>query len=160
MTAAELVALGQRLDEQDFAAALAPGGLISVKMDGGPFPDGEGLLDAITAAYARLGALPPPLEPVKLTQHQIDSLPKAEPRPFGAPGADVFGTPIVKVDTVEESTPWQLANPAPVLGDQPPTKHQHIWTTTSPMRCVECRHYLTPWWRRVRNRIRIWRWTR
>lgn len=39
-------------------------------------------------------------------------------------------------------------------------KHEHIWTTTSPMRCVECRRYFTPWWRRVRDRIRIWRWTR
>ena len=32
--------------------------------------------------------------------------------------------------------------------------HQHIWSTTSPMRCVECRRYLRPWWRRVLDRVR------
>lgn len=37
---------------------------------------------------------------------------------------------------------------------RPLAKHEHIWTTTSPMRCVECRHYLRPWWRRIVDRIR------
>jgi hypothetical protein len=39
-----------------------------------------------------------------------------------------------------------------------PAEHQHIWTTSSPMRCVECRRYLRPWWRRALDRVR--RWTR
>lgn len=37
--------------------------------------------------------------------------------------------------------------------DTPPA-HQHIWSTTSPMRCVECRRYLRPWWRRLADRLR------
>ncbi|MEA5366071.1 hypothetical protein VA596_41545 [Amycolatopsis sp., V23-08] len=35
---------------------------------------------------------------------------------------------------------------------------RHIWSTTSPARCVQCRRYLRPWWRRALDRVR--RWTR
>ena len=35
-----------------------------------------------------------------------------------------------------------------------PAKHEHVWTMTSPVRCVECRRYLRPWWRRVLDRAR------
>ncbi|HET6286310.1 MAG TPA: hypothetical protein VFG15_06130 [Amycolatopsis sp.] len=35
-------------------------------------------------------------------------------------------------------------------------EHQHIWTSTSPMRCVDCRRYLRPWWRRALDRARWW----
>jgi hypothetical protein len=31
--------------------------------------------------------------------------------------------------------------------------HQHMWTTTSPMRCIECRRYLVPRWRRLAWRL-------
>lgn len=97
LTAAELAALGRRLDERDFAAALGD-------------------------SYARLGV----------------------PRPV-APATRVvpFGPPLVSLVPSPEREWRRLL-----------AKHEHIWTTTSPMRCVECRHYLTPWWRRVRDRIR------
>lgn len=46
---------------------------------------------------------------------------------------------------------------ADVLDPTPqPSEHQHIWTTTSPVRCVECRRYLSPWWRRALDRVRRW----
>lgn len=60
------------------------------------------------------------------------------------------------------------AGPRPmrVVGDGPPfrgyltaatqAEHQHIWTMTSPVRCVECRRYLRPWWRRALDRARRW----
>jgi hypothetical protein len=33
--------------------------------------------------------------------------------------------------------------------------HEHIWTTTSPTRGVECGRYLVPWWRRLDTRMRV-----
>lgn len=53
-------------------------------------------------------AMPPPLEPIKLTREQIDAIPKAPPRKPWELDPTFFGTPIELVDTVEESTPYQL----------------------------------------------------
>lgn len=154
----------------------------------------------IIALFARMSQ-PLPFDTVKLTQAQIDAFPASR---FTAPSVEpqhFFGTPVELVDTVEESTPYQLANVRPagiisiptevtdeqmeqlradwlrnldagprpmrVVGDGPPfrgylreivaapSEHQHVYGG-SPLRCVECRRYLRPWWRRTLDRVRRW----
>jgi hypothetical protein len=138
--------------------------------------------ETIVEALEKIAPLGPlPLDTVKLTQEQVDAITASQPHV--APSAEpwhYFGTPVEIVETVEESTPYQL-RPAPrpdpldavrerlgvapdetlvppvlqAVADSPAT-HQHIWTATSPMRCVDCRRYLRPWWRRTLDRARRW----
>lgn len=54
---------------------------------------------------------PPRLAQIRLTESQMAALPKAgSPRPQWPYGADVvpllIGIPIVRVDTIQDSTPW------------------------------------------------------
>lgn len=48
------------------------------------------------------------MEPIKLTAEQLAALPKAQPRQPWEPDPAFFGTPVVKVDSIEDSTPYQL----------------------------------------------------
>lgn len=173
--------------------------------------------ESIVEALEKVAPLGPTrLDVVKLTQEQIDAFPRSR---MAAPSSEpwhYFGTPVELVETVEESTPYQLANARPggivefrgdlteaefetlradwlrafdakphlsrwiveadrefvdhvndgvdraaVLAavkaeaERPPT-HRHVWSMTSPVRCVECRRYLRPWWRRTLDRARRW----
>ena len=98
--------LGAALDAADFAEALAQQ-LTGVVIE--PITPEPITYESVRRAMEALGPIPPPPEPIKLTQDQIDALPKAQPQPFGLPGGGLFGTPVIKVDTVEESTPHQMA---------------------------------------------------
>jgi hypothetical protein len=76
--------------------------------DGHPVADTAGFTDAIAQLYANL---PPAklVEPIKLTQDQLDAVRAvavAEPVLFGAP-PPLLGTPIIIVENVEDSTPYQ-----------------------------------------------------
>lgn len=84
---------------------------------GGVVPPGERItatfeadpMEAIRGAYERLGPIPPPPEPVRLTRSQFDALRGDAPAPdssyrYGGPIGDLTGVPIELVDTVEEST--------------------------------------------------------
>jgi len=112
----------------------------------------------VVEAIENLGPMPAPIEQVKLTREQIAFLPKAPPRKPWEPDPAFGGVPVELVETVEESTPFQLANPGGGSegGDAAVVEHHHIWTITSPVRCVECRRYLRPWWRRALDRARRW----
>lgn len=55
-------------------------------------------------------------EPIKLTRAQIDAILKATPARPGEPNMALLGIPIIEVETVEESTPHQLATER-LLGD-------------------------------------------
>lgn len=76
------------------------------------------LVDQIKALFDAYPPMPPP-EPIRLTRRQIDALPKAKPQPFGLQGADLLGSPVYRVDRVEDSTPYQLNHPG-----QPATVEQ------------------------------------
>ncbi|MGW4525157.1 hypothetical protein [Amycolatopsis sp. NPDC004378] len=66
------------------------------------------------------------------------------------------------LDAVRAAADEAVANTAPYGpklefgAARRPRAHQHIWTTTSPTRCVACRRYLRPWWRRALDRARRW----
>ena len=110
-TDAELEQLGAQLDEADFAEAL---GDLVVSGLSRPTVTYDELCDL----YARMSPAPP-LDPVKLTRAQMDAFPKSRYSGPGGPNWHFFGTPVELVDTVEESTPYLLANPAPVLAAEP-----------------------------------------
>jgi hypothetical protein len=61
-----------------------------------------------------LGKLPPPPKPVKLTPDQLATVQRntPPPEPF-APDRSLWAVPVEIVETVEESTPYQLANAQP-----------------------------------------------
>lgn len=141
--------------------------------------------ESIVEALEKIAPLSPPPAPIKLTREQWAAVPKAPPRMPGQPDPALFGTPVEIVECAEDSTlvndalarqyarlgvPRLVTAKERVTGFGPPfvsavppeptgpREHQHIWTTTSPMRCVECRRFLRPWWRRALDRVR--RWTR
>lgn len=90
---------------------------------GGVLPPGEQIaatfeavgdpMEVIRSAYERLGPIPPPPEPVRLTHGQFDALRGNAPSPdgrywYGGPVGDLTGVPIELVDTAEESTLYRL----------------------------------------------------
>lgn len=75
--------------------------------DGHPLLNADGFSDAIAEFYANLPLLKAP-EPIKLTQDQLDAVRAAcKPAAADAP-PPLFGTPIVIVERVEDSTPYRL----------------------------------------------------
>lgn len=102
---------GKRLPDQ------MPGFLTGAVAD--HMPD---VYDAIRAALGSVAPLAPELERVKLTRDQIDVLRPHAPTPTGLTYGSVYGggigaltgIPIDLVETVEESTPYQLGTrPSP-----------------------------------------------
>ena len=74
--------------------------------DGHPLTSTEGFTDIIAEFYANLTPVKP-VEPIKLTQDQLDAVrAAAEPAPAGT-AVPLLGTPIVIVERVEDSTPYQ-----------------------------------------------------
>jgi hypothetical protein len=71
--------------------------------------------ETIVEALEKIAPLGPQrLDVVKLTQEQIDAVTASQPHV--APSAEpwhYFGTPVEIVETVEESTPYRLANAQP-----------------------------------------------
>lgn len=89
-------------------------------------PGDEGVMGRILDAYRLIESAPPMrTDPIKLTEQQIDTIraqqPERSPLELGVV-APLFGVPIVKVDTVEESTPYlegpRYAAGGPVSADQ------------------------------------------
>jgi len=75
--------------------------------DGHPLADAAGFTDVIAEFYATLTPLKP-VEPIKLTQEQLDEVrATVEPVLPGTVPAPLFGTPIIIVERVEDSTPYQ-----------------------------------------------------
>lgn len=60
---------------------------------------------AINDALAATAALPPRPDQVYLTAEQIAAIPR---RTTVIPVGDLLGIPVVKVETVEESTPYRM----------------------------------------------------
>ena len=74
--------------------------------DGHSLTNTEGFTDIIAEFYATLTPVKP-VEPVKLTQEQLDEVrAAAAPAPPGMP-PPLFSTPIIIVERVEDSTPYQ-----------------------------------------------------
>lgn len=74
--------------------------------DGHPLLNADGFNDAIAEFYANLPSLKAP-EPIKLTQDQLDAVRAAcEPAAADAP-PPLFGTPIIIVERIEDSTPYR-----------------------------------------------------
>jgi len=70
--------------------------------DGHPLTNTEGFTDIIAEFYATLQPVP-----IKLTQEQLDEVrATVEPAPPGMP-PPLLGTPIIIVERVEDSTPYQ-----------------------------------------------------
>jgi hypothetical protein len=70
--------------------------------------------ETIIAALEKVAPLgPTPLDTVKLTQGQIDAFPHTRHTAPSDQPWHYFGTPVELVETVEESTPYQLANAQP-----------------------------------------------
>lgn len=76
--------------------------------DGHPLASTEGFTDIIAEFYATLQPVKP-VEPIKLTREQLDKVrATVEPAPPGtAPPPPILGTPIIIVERVEDSTPYQ-----------------------------------------------------
>lgn len=72
---------------------------------------GQSPCDDILSAMKLMSASPPleVREPIKLTAEQFAVIPRATPDPYGSVLGSPFGTPVVLVEAVEESTPYLLA---------------------------------------------------
>jgi len=74
--------------------------------DGHPLTSTEGFTDIFAQFYAALTPIQP-VEPIKLTQEQLDAVRAASaPATPGTP-PPLFSTPIIIVERVEDSTPYQ-----------------------------------------------------
>lgn len=98
----------QRASDAAHRQILGSAGIPPADAHAPSLPSGESMWGRILDAYRLAESAQPRIEPIKLTQQQIDTIRAQQPeRPAWESGvvADLFGVPIVKVDTVEESTP-------------------------------------------------------
>lgn len=145
--AAELRALADDLNthgglDEEFVAAL-------LRAAADPLADakhGLGIVDP-----------PPPVTATKPPPSFVDAIAKACDDALRVP----LPAPIV-VHPAHYDTFKELLTPRPLFAGTVPhdppdcAAGRHIWSATSPMRCVECRRYLRPWWRRALDRARRW----
>lgn len=74
---------------------------------GHPLTSTKGFTDIFAQFYATLTPVKP-VEPIKLTREQLDEVrATVKPAPAGMVPPPILGTPIVIVERVEDSTPYQ-----------------------------------------------------